>query len=139
MSEEIDFQQIKDAWDRVARSADGVVIYRHLQRIRQALATDMSALPAFEGRRSLAADLMAFMSDGIRDYDRACVTYTIARPERTDQRTRGAGPRIGPHHFVPGYDIDRTGTPYDAPDHSTPGGTGSTGSGSNGTGSGSAT
>ena len=133
MSEEIDFAQTKEAWDRVARTPDGLVIYRHLQRIRQALATDMSALPAFEGRRSLAADLMAFMSDGIRDYDRACVTYTIAKPERTDQRSRGAGRRIGPEHFVPGYDTDRTGTPYD----STPGGAGSTGTGSNGTGRGS--
>jgi hypothetical protein len=131
MSEEIDFQQTKDAWDRVARSAEGLVIYRHLQRIRQALAADMSALPHFEGRRSLAADLMAFMSDGIRDYDRACVTYTIAKPERTDQRTsRGAGRRIGPEHFVPGYDTDRTGIPYDG----APGGAGNTGS--NGTGGG---
>jgi hypothetical protein len=132
MSEEIDFAQTKDAWDRIARSADGLVIYRHLQRIRQALATDHSALPHFEGRRSLAADLMAFMSDGIRDYDRACVTYTIAKPERTDQRTRGAGRRIGPEHFVPGYDIDRTGTPYDG----APGGAGNSGTGSNGTGGG---
>jgi hypothetical protein len=129
MSEENDFAQTKDAWDRLARTPDGLVIYRHLQRIRQALATDMSALPAFEGRRSLAADLMAFMSDGIRDYDRACVTYTIAKPERTD-RPRGAGPRIGPQHFVPGYDIDRTGTAYP----STPGSAGDAGSGSNGTG-----
>jgi hypothetical protein len=132
MSEENDFAQTKEAWDRVARSADGLVIYRHLQRIRQALATDMSALPTFEGRRSLAADLMAFMSDGIRDYDRACVTYTIAKPERTDQRTRGAGRRIGPEHFVPGYDTDRTGIPYDG----TTGGTGNTGTRSNGTGGG---
>src|SRR5215469_18109043 len=112
MSEEIDFQQTKDAWDRLARTPDGLVIYRHLQRIRQALATDMSALPTFEGRRSLAADLMAFMSDGIRDYDRACVTYTIAKPAAA-RGTRGAGRRIGPEHFVPGYDTDRTGTPYD--------------------------
>jgi hypothetical protein len=114
MSEENDFQQTKDAWDRLARTPDGLVIYRHLQRIRQALATDMSALPAFEGRRSLAADLMAFMSDGIRDYDRACVTYTIAKPERTERTTRGAGRRITPDTFVAGYDLDRTGTPYDA-------------------------
>jgi len=112
MSEEIDFQQTKDAWDRLARTPDGLVIYRHLQRIRQALATDMSALPTFEGRRSLAADLMAFMSDGIRDYDRACVTYTIAKPAAA-RGTRGAGRRIGPEHFVPAYDIDRTGTAYD--------------------------
>ena len=125
MSEELDYQQTKDAWDRIARSADGIVIYRHLQRIRQALATDYSALPHFEGRRSLAADLMAFMSDGIRDYDRACVTYTIAKP------VAGA---------VTGTDARRkwlaSQSWYDAPDHGQAGSTGNTGAGSNGTGSG---
>jgi len=132
MSDELDFQQTKDAWDRLARSQDGIVIYRHLQRIRQALATDMSALPQFEGRRSLAADLMAFMADGIRDYDRACVTYTIAKPVPASA-ARGAGRRVTADTFVPGWDIDRTGTPYPT---NTPGGASGSGSGSNGTGSG---
>ena len=110
MSEELDLQQTKDAWDRLARTPDGLVIYRHLQRIRQALATDHSALPHFEGRRSLAADLMAYMADGIRDYDRACVTYTIAKPAPSTG-TRGAGRRVTADTFVAGYNTaDYPGT-----------------------------
>jgi hypothetical protein len=92
MSEDRSYQETVEAWDRVARSPDGLVIYRHLQRILMGLAISEGALPMNEGRRSLAADLMAFMADGIRDYDRACVTYTIvAKPNagggsRTDVR-----------------------------------------------------
>ena len=103
MSEELDFAQTKEAWDRIARTHDGLVIYRHLQRLRMGLAPDMSALPLFEGRRSLAADLMSFMSDGIRDYDRSCVTYTIAKPAAVSG-TRGAGRRVTADTYVAGYD-----------------------------------
>jgi hypothetical protein len=117
MTEELDFQQTIDAWDRLARTPDGLIIYRHLQRL--VLGTEPagndSALPRLEGRRRLAADLMGFMADGIRDYDRACVTYTIAeRTDREPRSTRGAGPRIGPNTFVPSYDVDRTGNRYDS-------------------------
>jgi hypothetical protein len=128
MSEEIDFERVKDAWDRIARTPDGLVIYRHLQRLRMGLATDMSALPAFEGRRSLAADLMAFMSEGIAENDRACVTFAVAKPVATSG-TRGAGRRVTADTFVPGYDIDRTGTRYDSG-----GGSGAGGAGGNGAG-----
>jgi len=109
----IDGQDIKDAWDRIARTPDGLLIYRHLQRILMGTAgLDDSALPRLEGRRRLAADLMAFMSEGIADNDRACVTFAVAKPVATGG-TRGAGRRIGPEHFVAGYDTDRTGSPYD--------------------------
>ena len=107
MSEEIDFQHIKDAWDRIARTADGLVIYRHLQRLRMGLATDMGALPLFEGRRSLAADLMAFMSEGVAENDRACITFAVAKPVAVSP-TRGAGRRITANTFVPGYDTADT-------------------------------
>ena len=107
MSEELDFQQIKDAWDRVARTPDGLVIYRHLQRLRMGLATDLSALPLFEGRRSLAADLMAFMSEGVAENDRAAVTFAVAKPVAVSP-TRGAGRRITANTFVPGYDTADT-------------------------------
>ena len=103
MSEELDFDRIKDAWDRIARTADGLVIYRHLQRLRMGLATDLSALPLFEGRRSLAADLMAFMSEGVAENDRACITFAVAKPVAVSP-TRGAGRRITANTFVPGYD-----------------------------------
>jgi hypothetical protein len=106
MSEELDFAQTKEAWDRLAHTSDGLVIYRHLQRIRQGVAPENvsdSALPRLEGRRSLAADLMSFMADGIRDYDRACVTYTIAKPAPSTG-TRGAGRRVTADTYVGGYD-----------------------------------
>ena len=129
MSEELEFQQIKDAWDRVARTRDGLTIYRHLQKLRMGLATDLSALPQFEGRRSLAADLMAYMAEGVAENDRACITFAVAKPTPVSAN-RGAGRRITADTFVPGYDIDRTGTAYDRK----AGGTSDAGSGSNGTG-----
>jgi len=132
----IENTQMQEAIDRIARTPDGLLLYRLLQKVlcgTVAVQHDHSALQFHEGRRTLARDLMAFMSEGIAENDRAAVTFAIAKPERTDQRaSRGAGRRIGPQHFVPGYDIDRTGTVYDR----TTGGTGDAGTGSNGTGSG---
>jgi hypothetical protein len=107
MSEEIDFERIKDAWDRIARTPDGLVIYRHLQRLRMGLATDMSALQTFEGRRSLAADLMAFMSEGVAENDRACITFAVAKPVAVSP-TRGAGRRVTANTFIAGYDTADT-------------------------------
>ena len=110
MSEQIDFEHIKEAWDRIARSPDGLVIYRHLQRICMGRAPENvpdSALPRLEGRRSLAGDLMAFMAEGIADNDRACVTFAIAKPT-AGIAGRGAGRRISAEHFVPGYDTADT-------------------------------
>jgi hypothetical protein len=134
----IENKEMQEAIDRIARTPDGLLLYRLLQKVlcgTVAVQHDHCALQFHEGRRTLARDLMAFMSEGIAENDRAAVTFAIAKPERTDQRTRrGAGPRIGPQHFVPGYDIDRTGTRYD----STTGSAGSTDTGSNGTGSGTA-
>ena len=136
MSDFLTTPEIDEAWDRIARTPDGQVIYRHLMKLVAEVATDDSALPRREGARTLAHNLMKLMANGIVDNDRYCVAFPAPKPEPRDRASRGAGPRIGPRHFVPGYDIDRTGTPYDAPDHSTPGGTGTTGSGSNGTGNG---
>jgi len=102
----IDNKDFQQAWDRVARTHDGLVIYRHLQRVVMGLApADIHerALPHFEGRRSLAADLMAFMSEGIAENDRACITFAIAKPAASSG-TRGAGRRISAATFISGYD-----------------------------------
>jgi hypothetical protein len=132
MSEFLTTPEIDEAWDRIARTPDGGIIYRHLMKLLLEVSNDERALPRNEGARSLAHNLMRLMANGIVDNDRYCVAFPSAKPERTDQRAaRGAGPRIGPEHFVPGYDIDRTGVPYD---NRTSGGTGTTGTGSNGTG-----
>jgi hypothetical protein len=112
MSELIAPNDVIEAWDRLARTPDGLLIYRHLQFI--ALGTERagndSALPRLEGRRRLAADLMGFMSDGIRDYDRASVTFTLAKPADTGgTRPRGAGRRVTADTFIPGYDTEPRG------------------------------
>ena len=107
----IEPKDIQEAWDRVARTQDGLIIYRHLQRILMGTAnSDDSALPRLEGRRRLAADLMAYMAEGIADNDRACVTFAIAKPVATTG-TRGAGRRVTADSFVAGYsDTGSTGT-----------------------------
>ena len=100
----IESKDIQEAWDRVARTSDGLVIYRHLQRIVMGTAgPEDSALPRLEGRRRLAADLMAYMAEGIADNDRACVTFAVAKPVAVTV-TRGAGRRVTADTFVPGYD-----------------------------------
>src|SRR6516165_3487338 len=104
----IESKDIAQAWDRIARTQDGLIIYRHLQRILMGTANaDDSALPRLEGRRRLAADLMAFMSEGVADNDRAAVTFAVAKPVAVSP-TRGAGRRITANTFVPGYDTADT-------------------------------
>jgi hypothetical protein len=74
-----------DAWDRVARTADGQVIYRHLMRLVMEPVIDLSALPVHEGSRILARQLMQLMAKGIIDSDRYCIAYVThiaAEPER---------------------------------------------------------
>ena len=132
MSDFLTTPEIDEAWDRIARTPDGQVIYRHLMKLVTEVATDDSALPRREGARTLAHNLMKLMANGIVDNDRYCVAFPAPKPEPRDRASRGAGRRIGPEHFVPGYDIDRTGTPYDGAS----GGAGNTGTGSNGTGGG---
>jgi hypothetical protein len=99
----IDNKDIQEAWDRIARTPDGLIIYRHLQRIVMGTAgPEDSALPRLEGRRRLAADLMAYMAEGIQTNDRACVTFAVAKPVPTSS-TRGAGRRVTADTFVAGY------------------------------------
>lgn len=105
MSENIDNQQIAEAWDRIARTPDGQIVYRHLQRLRLGLATDLKsgALRAFEGRRSLAADLMAYMAEGISQSDRHAITFAVAQPIAV-AGPRGARRRVTADTPVAGYD-----------------------------------
>ena len=130
MSEEIDITKIGEIWSRIAATADGQIAYRWLQGVLMSKAsqTEMGALPFLEGRRSLAWDIAHYMAQGIADSDRYAVTFVTRITPRDDRASRGAGRRIGPEHFVPGYDTDRTGTPYDSAPTFKPG------TGSNGTG-----
>ena len=122
MSEEFTTPEINEAWERIARTADGQIIYRHLQKLVMALSADVSALPVHEGGRILARHLMSLMAQGIVDSDRYAIAFPTAKPvagavTSTDARRK----------WLAGQSW------YD--DHET-GGAGNTGAGSNGTGSG---
>jgi hypothetical protein len=124
----IENKEMQEAIDRIARSADGLLLYRLLQKVlcgTVAAQNDVGALQINEGRRTLARDLMAFMAEGIAENDRACVTFAVAKP------IAGA---------ITGTDARRkwlaTQSWYDAPDHGQAGSAGNAGTGSNGTGSG---
>jgi hypothetical protein len=107
MSEIIETQEIKDAWDRIARTSDGQIVFRHLNKLAMALALDVSALPVHEGGRILARNLMSLMSKGIVDSDRYAIAF-VTRTAEPGERARGAGRRISAEHFVPGYDTADT-------------------------------
>ena len=77
-----------DAWDRVARTADGQVIYRHLMRLVMEPVINLSALPVHEGSRILARQLMQLMAKGIIDSDRYCIAY-VTRIAAESERPRG--------------------------------------------------
>lgn len=105
MSEVINGEDVKTSLDRIARTTDGQVLYRYLQKIRMGItpaAAPECALRANEGRRSFAADLMAFMAEGIADSDRACITFAVAKPAPISGR--GSLRRIHADTPVAGYD-----------------------------------
>ena len=112
MSELIAADDFKQAMDRIARSTDGGVLYRYLQKVRMGvtpLDAPERALPMNEGRRSFAADLMAFMAEGIADSDRYAVTFAVAKPAALGHAARGAGRRITADTRVDGWDTADTG------------------------------
>jgi hypothetical protein len=123
MSEEITTSEINEAWERIARSSDGHIIYRHLQKLVMALSADVSALPVHEGGRILARHLMSLMAQGIVDSDRYAIAFPSPKPvagasSGTDARRKWLASQSW----------------YD--DRNEAGGTGNSGTGTNGTGSG---
>ena len=91
---EITTEQSPEAWDRIARTPDGHIIFWYLNRVAMALASDVSALPVHEGGRILARNLMSLMARGIVDSDRYAIAITsrsVAEPgagTRTDARRK---------------------------------------------------
>jgi hypothetical protein len=115
MSEELTNEDMRDALDRVARSSDGVLLYRYLQKTLCAVTTDSmpeGALRRNEGRRSLAAELMGLMAEGIRSSGRADspVTFALAGA-RAVARSRGAGRRVSADTIVSGWSTDADTSP----------------------------
>ena len=97
MTDEIDNNRLTEALDRVARTADGLLLYRYLQKVMMSVVTPSApkrALPVNEGRRSLAAELMGHMAEGIGENDRACVTFTVRSGGTSTGSSRGAGRRV---------------------------------------------
>lgn len=106
--------QLHEAIDRIARSADGQLLYLFLQRRLMAIVTDPSTLPTDNGQRILAATLMGLMAKGIVEsggYSEPICTFAVAGPRAVSgSGSRGAGRRITSDTFIPGYD-DASGTP----------------------------
>jgi hypothetical protein len=124
MSEFLTTPEINEAWDRIARTSDGQIIYRHLQKLVMEISTDDGALQRCEGARSLAHNLMRLMANGIIDSDRYAIAFPVAKPVAVTG-ARGASRRVTADTFVPGYsDFGPTGS------------SGNSGTGTNGTGSG---
>jgi hypothetical protein len=90
MNDEFANKDFVEAWDRIARTADGQMIYRHLQVIRHGIFAGEGggALRRFEGRRSLAADLMAHMAKGIEASGgtERPIVYALQKPADVGKR-----------------------------------------------------
>ena len=69
MSEEITDPDMAAALDRLARSADGHLLYRHLQKLLMGVSRDPGTLQEHNGRRLLASELMGLMAKGIEESD----------------------------------------------------------------------
>lgn len=79
-------EDIAKALDRLARTADGELLYRYLQKIVMfvpGLEADDGALRVDQGRRRFALDLMALMAKGIDESDGRDHSTGGKRSERT--------------------------------------------------------
>jgi hypothetical protein len=66
---DIDDKTLQDALYRIARTDDGLLLYRYLQKTLCGViqSADSSALNQDNGRRTFASELMAQMSKGIEE------------------------------------------------------------------------
>jgi hypothetical protein len=111
---------LRSAWDRVARTADGQLLYLHLQRRLMAISTVVSdgALLASEVERRFAATLMGLMAKGIEESGGSGdtsgsgsgsssgaerpIVFAVAKPVAVARRTGGR--LVGPDDHVAGWD-----------------------------------
>ena len=101
----IEGEDLGEMFDRLARSADGQLFYRFLQKQLCAICSDPNegALRQHEGRRRFASEMMGLMAKGIRESDRTCITFTVSGAKPVS-RSRGAGRRIDASTYVAGWD-----------------------------------
>lgn len=103
MNEQSEYDQkaFLDAWDAIGRTKDGRTVYLHLQKIVEGIPEDSEggALRENLGRRKLAAEIRAAMSEGVRaqspGIDERPTVYTFAKPVSVGKpRARGARRRV---------------------------------------------
>lgn len=107
MSAEIGDKELQEAWDRVARTSDGKMIYLHLQRRLMGVMTggDSCTLRADNGERKFAAKLIGLMAKGISEsggLSDPIVTFVRAGPVAVSS-AHGARRRVTDATFVRGY------------------------------------
>jgi hypothetical protein len=89
-------ENLAEAIDRIARTSDGALLYRYLQKVLMGVLVNPNplhgALPAHEGKRTFAAELMSLMSKGIeesagRNSTEQPVVFTVREPARIAARS----------------------------------------------------
>jgi len=106
--------EMREAWDRIGRTADGQLAYLYLQRTLMGTiaSNDQGALQADNGRRTFASELMSLMSKGLAESDRTdranrpVVFATGAQPVAVGRRSL---PRGGPGEPGSSGDAEPTG------------------------------
>ena len=104
MTDAIENQDMIGAIDRIAQTEDGALFYMYLQKTLCAVTSNTQdsawVLPALEGKRRFAAELMALMAEGIRNSGRSSnrpVTFAVSGSRRI-----GSGQHDGGSRFDPG-------------------------------------
>lgn len=114
--EDIFTDDLKKSLANIARTPEGLALYRWLQKRTLSFPTsaDQGALLQHNGHRRLAADLMAFLAEGIdsgstgsdtsgRPTERI-VTFRIGQSAPVGKAKRGAARRVTLETRVPGWD-----------------------------------
>jgi hypothetical protein len=109
---EITPDDMAEAIDRLARTDDGLILYRFLQKtLCGAVEGNDGAFMIHEGRRRFASYLMGLMSRGIEENARGhCVVFRTGRSDNDRDgvyRPKPGGRRIDDRTFVPAYDLPR--------------------------------
>lgn len=95
-------EQVAEALDRIARTADGMLLYLSLQRTMMAVtpSTDSGALLVHHGERILASRIRALMSKGIEESGGRAehvITFAVAGPRAVNSGARGTRRRGFPY------------------------------------------
>lgn len=110
----IDDKQFLEAWDRIARTADGHVAYLYLQKRLMATSPNVESgtLRQLEGARIFASELIGLMAKGIEasatGLASSCITISRSGPVAV-AGPRGAGRRVDRNTIVAGWNDGNPG------------------------------